>query len=96
LKLRLPKNITIASIPRYWKRNGRRELRIIIRNDCYRIDDEYIYLPKGLRLRYKGKLKWKDKKGRLEIVYDEVDKVWRGFTTVKVEKPLEEAVSSST
>jgi hypothetical protein len=35
-------------------------------------------------------------KGRLEIVYDEVDKVWRGFTTVKVKKPLEEAVSSST
>jgi hypothetical protein len=26
-------------MPRYWKRNGRRELRIIVRNDCYRIDD---------------------------------------------------------
>jgi hypothetical protein len=27
------------------------------------------------------------KLGRLEIVYDEVDKVWRDFITVKVEKP---------
>jgi len=26
-----------VSMPRYWKRNGKRELRIIVRNDCYRI-----------------------------------------------------------
>ena len=37
-----------------------------------------MYLPKGL------KLKWRGKPGRLEIVYDEV---WRGFMTVKVEEP---------
>jgi len=84
---RLPEHITGVSMPRYWKRNGKRELRIIVRNDCYRIDDEYLYLPKGLRLKYKGDLKWKGKKGRLEIIYDEVDKVWRGFMIVKVEKP---------
>jgi len=72
---RLPKHITIVSIPRYWKRNGRRKLRIVLRNDCYRIDDEYIYLPKGLRLKYKVELMWKGKPGRLEIVYDKVDKV---------------------
>jgi hypothetical protein len=46
-------------MPRYWKRNGRRELRIIIRKDCYKIDDEYLHLPKGLKLKYKGKLRWK-------------------------------------
>ena len=39
-------------MPGYWKRNEKRELRIIIRNDCYRIDDEYLYLPKRLKLRY--------------------------------------------
>jgi putative transposase len=84
---RLPEHITRVSMPRYWKKNGRRELRIIVRNDCYRIDDEYMYLPKGLKLKYKGELKWMGKQGRLEIIYDEVDEVWRGFMTVKLEEP---------
>jgi putative transposase len=61
---------------------------ILSRNDCYRIDYEYIYLPKGLKLKYKGELRWIGKPGRLKIVYDEVDEVWRGFMTAKVEKPL--------
>ena len=84
---KLPPHIRKVSMPRYWKRRGRRELRVIIRNDCYRIDDEYLHLPKRLKLRYWGKLKWYGKQGRLEIIYDEVDEVWRGFMTVKVEKP---------
>jgi len=87
-KGKLPKQVTKVSMPRYWKKNGKRELRIILRNDCYKIDDKYIYLPKGLKLKYKGMLKWKGKQGRLEIVYDEVDEVWRGFMTVEVEEPL--------
>ena len=74
-------------MPRYWKKNGRRELRIIVRNDCYRIDDKHLYLPKGLKLKYKGELKWNGKLGRLEIIYDEIDEVWRGFMCVEVEKP---------
>jgi putative transposase len=84
---KLPEHIAKVSMPRYWKRNGRRELRIIVRNDCYRIDDKYLYLPKALKLKYKGKLKWKGELGRLEIIYDDIDKVWRGFMTVKVEEP---------
>ena len=84
---KLPEHITRVSMPRYWKRNGKRELRIIVRNDCYRIDDEYLYLPKGLKLKYKGELKWNGKQGRLEIIYDEVDDVWRGFMSVKLEEP---------
>jgi putative transposase len=84
---RLPEHITRVSMPRYWKKNGRRELRIIVRNDCYRIDDEYMYLPNGLKLKYKGELKWIGKHGRLEIIYDEVDEVWRGFMSVKLEEP---------
>jgi len=81
---RLPEHVKKVSMPRYRKRNGKRELRIIIRKDCYKIDDEYIYLPRGLKLKYKGKLKWK---GRLEIVYDDVDEVWRGFMVAEIEKP---------
>ncbi len=84
---RLPPHIKRVSMPRYWKRNGKRELKIVIRNDSYKIDDKYLYLPRGLRLRYKGKLKWKGRQGRLEIIYDNVDEVWRGFMTVKVEEP---------
>jgi putative transposase len=84
---KLPKHITRVSMPRYWKRDGRRELRIIVRNDCYRVDGEYLYLPKGLKLRYKGLLKWRGRQGRLEIIYDGVDGVWRGFMAVKVGKP---------
>jgi len=38
-------------------------------------------------LKIKGRLKWHGKPGRLEIVYDDVDEVWRGFMAVKVEKP---------
>jgi len=84
---KLPEHITKVSMPRYWKKNGKRELRIIVRNDCYRIDGEHLYLPKGLKLKYKGELKWRGKQGRLEIFYDEVDGVWRGLMSVKVEKP---------
>ncbi|GBC74528.1 hypothetical protein HRbin05_00570 [archaeon HR05] len=94
---KLPKHISRISMPRYWKLKGRRELRVIVRNDCYRIDDdeEYIYLPKGLKLKYKGKLRYKGNQGRLEILYDTIDKVWRGFMSVKVEKHLLRGGSNS-
>ena len=55
---RLPQHVTQVSMPRYWKRNGRRELRIIVRSDCYKLEDGYLRLPKGLRLGIKGKAKW--------------------------------------
>ena len=81
---RLPKHITRVSMPRYWKYKGKRELRIIVRNDCYKVIDGYLYLPNGIRLRYKGNIRWNGKQGRLEIFYDRVDKVWRGFMSVNV------------
>jgi putative transposase len=43
---RLPKHVTRVSMPRYWKKNGKRKLKIIVRNDCYKIDDKYIHLPR--------------------------------------------------
>ena len=83
---RLPQHIKKISMPRYWKKNGKRELRMIVRNDCYSLSEKYLHLPKGLKLRYWGKLRWKGKYSRLEIIYDDTDEVWRGFMTVKVEK----------
>jgi putative transposase len=84
---KLPTHIKKVSMPRYWKRNGRRELRIIVRNDCYRLENGHLKLPKGLELKVKGEPRWHGRQGRLEILYDDVDEVWRGFMTVKVEKP---------
>jgi len=58
---KLPPHIKRVSMPRYWKKNGRRELRVVLRNDCYRIDGKFLYLPKGLKLRYLGgaEMAWK-------------------------------------
>jgi len=70
---KLPQHIKV-SMPRYWKKNGKRELRIVVRKDCYSFDKRCLYLPKDLKLRYKGELKWRGEKGRLEIIYDETDK----------------------
>jgi putative transposase len=82
---KLPEHITRVSMPRYWKKNGRRELRIIVRSDSYKVKDGYLYLPKGIKVKYKGNIRWKGKKqGRLEIVYDSIDNVWRGFMSVNV------------
>jgi len=36
----------------------------------------YLYLPNGIKVRYKGELKWRGEEGRLEIMYDEVDAGW--------------------
>ena len=47
-------HIRKVSMPRYWKRKGGRGLRMVTRNNCYRVDDRYLYLPKGLKLRYWG------------------------------------------
>ena len=48
----LPKHITKVSISSYWKKDGKRELRIVVGSDCYKIDCGYPYLPE-----YYGKLR---------------------------------------
>jgi len=72
-----------------------RENLIVLRNDCYKIEDTYLKLPKGLKLRIKGEPKWHGKQGRLEVTYDEVDEVWRGFMAIKVEEPPKKGGSRS-
>jgi hypothetical protein len=47
---------------------------VIVRNDRYELDEENrtIYLKDfKLTLKFKGKLKWRGKQGRLEIIYNE-------------------------
>ena len=89
----LPSHIHNISPPRYWKdrKSGRRKLMTIIRNDLYRIEEEgkkkYLVLPKGLRIRATGSIKWRGKQGRLEIYYDDLTRRWYAHQSVEVDQP---------
>jgi|Deesub1362B_J571_1020462.scaffolds.fasta_scaffold00217_39 putative transposase len=96
----LPPHIRRVSPPGYWKdrSTGERELRIIIRKDGYRITSRHVEIPLGrelrrrygirkLRVRWKGRLGWCGEQGRLEIVYDRVDRRWRCYQNVEVSPP---------
>jgi len=87
---KLPKYIRKVSPPRYWKDRltGRRNLMTVIRNDCYRIkgvrNKKYLVLPKELRIRITGEIRWKGKQGRLEIHYDDLTGRWYALQSVEV------------
>lgn len=87
---KLPPHIKKVSPPRYWKDrlSGRRKLMIVIRNDCYRIEEvrgkKWLVLPKGLRIRITGEIKWRGKQGRLEIFYDDLTGRWYAYQSVEV------------
>ncbi|MHC1610938.1 MAG: RNA-guided endonuclease InsQ/TnpB family protein, partial [Candidatus Methanospirareceae archaeon] len=76
--------------PGYWKdRNtGKRILRILVRNDSYKLDNKYLKLPFKLKIKWKGKNKWEGKPGRLEIVHDTLSGQWICYQPVEVEQPL--------
>jgi putative transposase len=75
--------------PGYWKdERGNYKLMVIVRNDRYKVNEENrtIYLKDfGLTLKFKGKLKWHGKQGRLEIIYDEAKRSWYAHIPVEVE-----------
>ena len=75
--------------PGYWRdKSGEYKLIIIIRNDRYEVDEEnrVIYLKDfKLALRFKGRLKWRGKQGRLEIIYDDARRSWYAHIPVEVE-----------
>lgn len=89
---KLPTHIRKVSPPRYWKDRltGRRKLMTVIRNDCYRIEEvggkRWLILPKGLRIRITGEIKWEGKQGRLEIFYDDLTGRWYAYQSVKVDQ----------
>jgi len=76
--------------PGYWKdKSGKYKLMIVIRNDRYEVDEEnrIIYLKDfKLALRFKGKLKWHGKQGRLEVIYD--GRSWYAHIPVEVENVI--------
>ena len=75
--------------PGYWKdRSGKYKLMIIIRNDRYKVDEDkrIIYLKDfDLTLRFKGKLKWHGKQGRLEVICNDARRSWYAYIPVEVE-----------
>jgi putative transposase len=97
----LPPMIEKVKPPSYWKdrNSGKRKHIIIERNDMYHVRGEYLYVPaskklkkiysiKGfIKLKLKGKLKWKGKQGRIEIIFDSLKGKWYCYQSVKVEKP---------
>ncbi|MGC9112953.1 RNA-guided endonuclease InsQ/TnpB family protein [Acidilobus sp.] len=79
--------------PSYWKdKNGKYKLMVIIRNDRYEVNENkrIIYLKDfKLSLKFKGKLKWHGKQGRLEVIYDEARRSWYAHIPVEVENTAE-------
>jgi putative transposase len=68
--------------------SGKYKLIIVIRNDRYEVDENkrVIHLKDfNLTLRFKGKLKWRGKKGRLEIIYNEARRSWYAHIPVEVD-----------
>jgi len=90
---KLPPHIHNVAPPRYWKdrESGRRRLMTVIRNDSYRIEEEgkkkWLVLPKGLRVRVIGSIRWEGKQGRLEIYYDDLTGRWYAHQSVEVDQP---------
>jgi len=90
---RLPPHVLKVSPPGYWKDRltNRRKLMTVIRNDCYRIEEvggkKWLVLPRGLRVRITGEVRWKGKQGRLEIFYDELTGRWYALQSVEVDQP---------
>jgi putative transposase len=63
-------------------------LIIVIRNDRYEVDENkrIIHLKDfNLTLRFKGKLKWHEKRGRLEVIYNDAKRGWYAHIPVEVE-----------
>jgi putative transposase len=74
--------------PGYWRdEGGKYKLIIVIRNDRYEVNESErtIYLKDfKLSLKFKGKLKWRGKKGRLEIIYNDARRSWYAHIPVEV------------
>jgi putative transposase len=91
---KLPKFMNKPSPPGFWKDKvlGKRELRILVRNDYYYIEpisggEGYIVLKTwGLKIKYAGRIKWSGKQGTLVIKYE--DGRWFAYVPITVgEKP---------
>jgi len=87
---KLPRFNGKPSPPGFWKDRllGKRELRILVRNDRYYIEpvnggEGYVILKDwGLRIKYAGRIKWSGKQGMLTIKYE--DNRWFAYMPIEV------------
>ena len=89
----LPPHIHNIAPPRYWKdrKTAKRRLMTVIRNDLYKVEEDgkkkWLVLPKGLRVRVTGSIRWRGKQGRLEIFYDDLTGRWYAHQSVEIDQP---------
>ena len=94
---KISNNVSIPSYFKNYKTNQTFPKLLICRNDCYRIDEKYIYIScskdlkkkhgiKGLmKIRYNGARKWKGEQRSMEIKYFSYIKKFYAYQTEKVE-----------
>ncbi|MFP3301306.1 MAG: transposase [Caldivirga sp.] len=87
---KLPKFMNKPSPPGFWKDRllGKRELRILVRNDRYYLEptnggEGYIVLKDwGLKIKYAGRIKWAGRQGMLVIKLE--DNRWFAYMPIEV------------
>jgi putative transposase len=85
-KGKLPSHIKKLTPPRYCKKNGKREARAFyVRNDGWSMDENEISIAKGIKFPYQCGELWVGKRGRLEVLYDELSEKWYAHFPVEVE-----------
>jgi putative transposase len=85
-KGKLPPHIRKVSPPRYWKRNGKRVAKgFYVRNDGWSINENEISISRNVKIPYQCGELWVGKRGRLEVLYDELCEKWYAHVPVEVE-----------
>ncbi|KUH32812.1 transposase [Thermococcus celericrescens] len=79
--------------PNYLKEDEKRKPLIVLRNDQYKIEGNKLILKglgkfKRLEIQFKGRIHFKGKQGRLEIIYDEVKWKWYAKISFTVKEKL--------
>ena len=90
-KGKLPPHMNHVSPPRYWKKEKKRKLLLVIRQDRYEVDEKnhkLILKDFNLEIEFAGRLRWYGKQGRLEIRYDDAENAW--YASIPVEVGVEE------
>ena len=90
-KGKLPPHMNHVSPPRYWKKEKKRKLLLVIRQDRYEVDEKgnkLILRDFNLEIEFSGRLRWYGKQGRLEIYYDDTENAW--YASIPVEVGVEE------
>ena len=80
-----------VSPPRYLKKEKKRKLLLVIRQDRYEVDEKsnkLVLRDFNLEIEFSGRLRWYGKQGRLEIYYDDVENAW--YASIPVEVGVEE------